>query len=615
MPAWQAHAAGPPPFVKRTRTDQPLGTIAELEASLHRLEGRPYGAYHDLEGAWVFAGFTFILDRAQSDPYAAPSKARIRIPHGSAGFPASMYSSHVRQVAMADYLLRALFANCTSHRFHEKLGSANWSGGKGGQLEVDRPGQQVLERTAVVVDTACIEVRFLVGLPARGRNIMGGFAATVLCKNVPVLVEESLVAGSLDLASMSAHIDCVEDQEALRAQLGGLGLVGFVANGAILPRASGASELPLAPPACVPFESPASQEVELHVPHRGAVRGLGIRRGAIYMCVGGGYHGKSTFLAALSLGSYNHVRGDGREFVSTVDTTYSVGSEDGRAVQKVDISPFITNLPNGTDTGSFSTMNASGSTSCAAALMEAREIGAELLLCDEDSTASNFLVRDAAMQELVPVEPITPLVARAKELVDQTGSTLVLVCGSSSAFLPLAHAVLQLDAYRMLDVTERVQQVLATHQVDMVSASAAPDLFAPDTQSRRARELVLGSLAPPGKTSTRSRILIQYGADQELSLRTIPQLVHTSQTRAIESLLRRWGEGTDLVVKQGLAPAPAIGLRPLVTSLGALMSRDGVEVIMEAGRQDGFLARPRAIDVAAADLTPVNRLRQAQWKR
>ena len=101
---------------------------------------------------------------------------------------------------------------------------------------------------------------------------------------------------------------------------------------------------------------------------------MGIRKG-ITLIVGGGYHGKSTLLKALEAGVYNHIAGDGREFVITDDTAFKLRAEDGRSITGVDISPFIKNLPNKKDTVHFSTEDASGSTSQAANLMEALESG------------------------------------------------------------------------------------------------------------------------------------------------------------------------------------------------------------------------------------------------
>ena len=402
------------------------------------------------------------------------------------------------------------------------------------------------------------------------------------------MVQQALLYSSHNSTHLAQHVHAVEDQEALRDLLPQHGLVAFVPNGALLPRASGASDQPLQ--GCVPFASPPSLQVTLPLPHKGSISGMGLRQGQLCVCVGGGFHGKSTFLAALALGAYNHVPGDGREFVCTTEQVVSIRSEDGRSIQHVDISPFIKNLPNKGNTTSFCTTNASGSTSCAASLMEALEIDAELLILDEDTVASNFLVRDRTMQALVPNEPITPLVAQVRSLVDTTGVTLVLVCGSSSAFLPNADTVLQMDCYEMKDVTQKAQQLCKTLSKEQWPVTMT------SFRAPAPRELQLP--LPGGKTATRHRSVIHIG-DDALNLYAVPQLVHASQTRAIETLLRRWA---------GAVPH-GVRLKALIDSVSGEWDRQGMYYLQDK-HLDGFLARPRKIDLAQA----LNRMRHVSWR-
>ena len=246
----------------------------------------------------------------------------------------------------------------------------------------------------------------------------------------------------------------------------------FVADGSVLPRESGVSAPPMR--GAEPFVSPESLSVELDLPHRGRVRGLGLRRG-VTLIVGGGYHGKSTLLKALQEGVYNHVAGDGRELVITDATAMKLRAEDGRVVQGVDISPFISNLPNGRDTRVFSTEDASGSTSQAASTIEALEAGVRALLIDEDTSATNFMVRDALMEAVVAAdhEPITPFVERVRALWEEQGVSSVIVVGSSGAFFPVADCVVQMDRYRAFDITERVREVCREHGVEALPARSA----------------------------------------------------------------------------------------------------------------------------------------------
>ena len=78
-----------------------------------------------------------------------------------------------------------------------------------------------------------------------------------------------------------------------------------------------------------------------------------------------------------------------------------IRAEDGRSIRDVDISMFIHDLPNGKDTVSFYTEDASGSTSQAANVIEAMEAGTRAFLIDEDTSATNFMIRDELMQRVI----------------------------------------------------------------------------------------------------------------------------------------------------------------------------------------------------------------------
>ena len=248
-------------------------------------------------------------------------------------------------------------------------------------------------------------------------------------------MKRALFHGSLDARQVEAAVHLAEDQEALRARLREEGLVAFVANGAILPRRSGVSDKPLA--GAVPFASPVELERSFDLPHAGRIAGMAVPRG-ITLIVGGGYHGKSTLLEALQSGVYNHIAGDGREFVLADDTAVKLRAEDGRCIRNVDISLFINDLPNGKDTAAFSTENASGSTSQAAGVVEGMEAGCRLFLIDEDTSATNFMVRDEFMQQVISreKEPITPFLERARGLYEQAGASTILVAGQLRRVLP-----------------------------------------------------------------------------------------------------------------------------------------------------------------------------------
>ena len=251
--------------------------------------------------------------------------------------------------------------------------------------------------------------------------------------------------------------DLAEDQQALRDILPKLGLCAFVANGSILPRESGVSARPMKSAVC--FRSPEEMEVEITLPHRGVIRGMGIRKG-ITLIVGGGYHGKSTLLKALEFGVYNHIAGDGREYVITDSTAVKLRAEDGRSIKKTDISMFINDLPNGKDTTHFYTEDASGSTSQAANVVEAMEAKAGVMLIDEDTSATNFMIRDELMQRVIhrDMEPITPFIERIRELYEEEGISTVIVAGSSGAYFHIADCIVQMDRYMPKDITQTAKK-------------------------------------------------------------------------------------------------------------------------------------------------------------
>lgn len=315
------------------------------------------------------------IDHVQGDPFAAPSDVSVVVKHP--GFPEEVLQTRQTRVAAEDLILR-FFGQALNDCAVRGKGS-----GKSGRLSVTRPGQEILERTSCHLSKdGAVRVRFNIGFPANGRRILARELERILFATVPEVVKKSLVYENYTPA-MKEQLDqawkLAMDQTAIREQLKEMDLAAFVADGAILPRESGISQRPMKD--AVAFEAPDSLAVVMETPWRGKIRGLGIRKG-ITLIAGGGYHGKSTLLEALERGVYDHIAGDGRELVITDETAVKSRAEDGRSVQDVNISGFITNLPNGKDTVAFSTEDASGSTSQAAGLAEALEAGAKTLLID-----------------------------------------------------------------------------------------------------------------------------------------------------------------------------------------------------------------------------------------
>ncbi len=559
----------------------------DLRSILRRIDGRGYGAYRDCRGAYAFPWYTLVIDHVQADPFAAPSRVRVRVPAVTAGFPASCTGTKGRQVALRDYLARR-FSAAVDARPRKQRGS-----GKNGRIAIALPGQEILERSSVVVaDDGVVEARFTVGLPARGRTVLGREAEALFFGDIPEIVTESLLYANVDPATLARHVRANEDADHLRASLDALGLVGFVADGSLLPRASGVDDRPLEREKAIPFSSPQSLRISLDLPNRGTVTGMGIPKG-ITLIVGGGFHGKSTLLAALERGVYNHVPGDGRELAVTDASAVKIRADDGRRVENVDISPFITGLPDRRDTRSFSTGNASGSTSQAANIIEALEAGASVLLIDEDTAATNMMIRDRRMQELIADEnePITPFIDRARALCRDAGVSSVLVIGGSGDYFDVADTVIRMGAYRPEDVTEEARSIAARYATGRLThASEGFRPFRhriPDPRSIDARK---------GKHEAKVTAVdlraIRFGL-HEIDLSAVAQIVDPAQTAAIGRAI--------LLARDAMGEERS--LREVIAIVMRAIARGGLDVL--APYPSGDYAAFRPCELAAA----INRLR------
>ena len=540
----------------------------DLRARLRSIDGRGYGAYKDLKGRWDGRRVSLCLDRIQGDPFAAPSKARLLVQ--GHGLPEDLASTRVRRAALCDALLDA-FAEAV-----EALPRVGGSG-KSGRVLVDAGGAEILERTGCALEGDVLELRFRVGLPAKGRRVLGRAASQLLCELLP-RASERVRWEHVDQAAVREHVELAEDHALLQAELEARGLVAFVRDGSILPRESGVSPHPL--PGAVPFESPPSLRVTLPTKHHGEVTGMGLPEG-VTVITGGGFHGKTTLLEALEAGVYPHVAGDGREWVVTRSSAVKVRSEDGRSIAGVDLRPFVRDLPGGRDTAAFSTPDASGSTSLAAAILEALEVGASALLLDEDTCATNLLVADPRMRELVKKEPLTPLVAHVRALHEVHGVSTLLVTGASSEYLAVADRVLLLEDCVPREVTEEARALAGAKPAAGEPLALTPRTIQPRSiDSRRGR-----------RERVRGRGLRELELGEErVDLGAIDQLADPSQVRAIGPILlalRKHAEGATLreALEATMAEVEARGLFALDPSPD--------------------LALPRPFEVAAA----LNRLR------
>ena len=569
-----------------------MHSAEDLSSELKRLDRRGYKAYKDIAGRWDFSNFQLHIDHVQGDPFAAPSRLRVRVPMQVAGFSDDTYHNRSREVGLRDHLTRQFGAAC--RRYARRRGGS----GKSGTIEIDMPGQEVIERTSVIVTDQFVEARFVAGLPAFGRKIAGGLAQTLLIDEVPQIVEHALLFQQLDRSELYRAVETSEDADALRGALADRGLVAFVAEGAVLPRRSGVDERPMDPSEAVAFTSPESFRVEAELPNRGKIRGMGIARG-ISLIVGGGYHGKSTLLNAIEQGVYNHIPGDGREMVVSDPLACKIRAEDGRRIEKTAITPFISNLPYGRDTEAFSSENGSGSTSQAANIIEAIEAGASSLLIDEDTSATNFMIRDHRMQELVAKdrEPITPFIDKVRQLFQERGVSSILVIGGSGDYFDVADHVISMNAYVPADVTAEARRIAEKYRSER--ASEGGERFGRFIE----RAPIPSGIDPSrGKRDVKINIrgprLIDFGTER-IDLTGVEQLIHTGQARAISSAMvsaKRRMDGK-------------LTLRELLDRVMDDIDQRGLDGV--GGNKAGDLVRFRRLELAAA----LNRLRSFQVRQ
>lgn len=557
-----------------------MKTAADLRDLLNRIDHRGYPAYKDTKGSYQFDGYVLSIDHVQGDPFAAPSKVSVHLKGSRAGFPRELYDKAYKRIAVQDYLLRYFGRQVEEYAFKAK------GSGKSGLMSVSRCGQEILERSACQLqeDTGDLVLRMEVGFPANGRTINSRELIKIFFEFLPVCVKKSLYYQALDKRSVQRTADLAEDQNYIREHLEEMGLIAFVADGSVLPRESGVSQRPMR--SAVKFQSPASMKVSMVLPHHGKIEGMGIKKG-ISLIVGGGYHGKSTLLKALELGVYNHIPGDGREFVITDQSAVKIRAEDGRSIKKVDISMFINGLPNGKNTVEFETEDASGSTSQAANVVESIEAGTRLFLIDEDTSATNFMIRDELMQRVVhrDVEPITPFIDRVEELYQKFGISSIIVAGSSGSYFHKADCILQMDKYIPREITAFAKKEAENFPIQ---TEPAPRVQAPSFQrAARPNQSVKGNDRVKIKILGRDAISINKDT---VDLRYVEQLADSEQLMTLGYMLK-YAECRLLDGRRDL--------RAVVDLLEETVEKKGLAAICESSYLPSNLAMPRRQEIFA----------------
>ncbi|KAJ3062119.1 hypothetical protein HDU98_001985, partial [Podochytrium sp. JEL0797] len=314
------------------------------------------------------------------------------------------------------------------------------------------------------------------------------------------------------------------------------------------------------------------------------------------------------------VGVYNHVVGDGREFVVADPLVLKIRAEDGRSITSVDVSPFISNLPFGKDTTTFTTLDASGSTSMAANIQEAIEFGCTGFLFDEDTCATNFLIRDQRMQQLISseMEPITPLISKIRSLYRDLGCSSILVVGGCGSYLDVADTVISMDSYVAKDVTLQAKQIASRlpelhNETRLVRPSRARIFQLPqgpvqdpanndESQPQQPQQPGMFHKGSTTKSAARRTKMITFsGTDVDLG--GLDQLVHLSQSRVIVDSL--------VYLRDVVGTKRSVSVVEGVMMLESLWEREGMEVMNARGGAVGDYARPRGVEVVAA----LNRVR------
>ena len=556
---------------------------AQLKELLHSINRKSYPAYKSLRGAYQFDRYILSIDHVQGDPFASPSHISVKLSHRDTGFPAEYYKDSLTRITLGDFLNRQFEQQVNRYTFRAK------GSGKSGLISVSHCGQEVLARTACEITEKGITARFFIGFPANGRTINSPELEKILFDFLPVCIHKAFFYRNLDPEALRKAICLAEDQAFIRQELKKRSLAAFVSDGAILPRESGISSRPMKN--SVPFISPESLRVSMDLPHRGTITGMGIPCG-ITLIVGGGYHGKSTLLNALELGIYDHISGDGREYVITDPSAQKLRSEDGRFIKDVDISLFINDLPNKKDTLCFSTEDASGSTSQAAGIVESMEAGSKVFLLDEDTSATNFMVRDSFMQRVIcrEKEPITPFLERARDLYEKAGISTILVAGSSGAFFHIADTVIQMDNYHPVDITAVTKKLCQEYPLSDIEA---PTFRLPESHRLMTRATVAPSRHSRPRQPEKLKTKV-HGKDgfslgkTEVDLRYVEQLIDSEQTASLALLLQYASEH----LIDGKRTLPEI-----ITYMDTQLKRQGLSFFSEGSYIPCGYAMPRIQEI------------------
>ncbi|WP_226038579.1 ABC-ATPase domain-containing protein [Aquibacillus saliphilus] len=566
--------------------------MKQLQGLLQQIDGKSYKAYKTIQGRYSFHRYEIMIDYVQGDPFATPSKIRVIIPDAYRKIKELWKNNPSRKYYAEDTIARSVSNAINDNTIHSK------GTGKSGLIAIDAPGQEIIDRSAVSLDPNHVTICLTVGLPANGRRINGKDAEKLFFQAIPKIVTNSIF--TITDEQIEASTKLADQHQSIRKKMEENDWISFIADGSILPRQSGVSNKPLKD--AVPFFSPEINRVTIDLPHQQEpITGMALKKG-ITLIVGGGYHGKSTLLNAMERGVYHHIRGDGREFVLTDPNAVKIRAEDGRQVTTVNISSFISDLPHKQNTTQFQTENASGSTSQAANVVESLEAGASTLLIDEDTSATNFMIRDLRMQELVvkEKEPITPFIDKVKQLKSELDISTILVMGGSGDYFDVADQVIMMDQYNPFNVTDKAKTIANKHP--NTRTMEGNEKFGKVPNRQFLPTSIQMKRGNKSKIQAKNKTTIIMGKT-DISLHYVEQLVDSSQTRLIADIIRFIDENRWLTKNQTLSQ--------LLDKVEAQFDQKGIESFAPFPNQHpGDIARPRRFEIAAT----LNRLRTAKVK-
>jgi len=540
---------------------------------LKEVDGREPVDLTRLLGDYDFNRYVVKITQAPQGTDEIQLPVVVRVTHSVAGFPEKLLSSPIRRTALEDFLTRKLSAAIESQATFDASGTARR------RIILPRPGQKILPRSTIQITDEFTDIRLAMLIPTQRGRIDGIALQSVFFDDLPMIVQEALLYCNMDSTEVESFVGLMEDADDIRQSLAQRGLVGFVGSGAMIDRAPG-TDVPSYESERTLVIDPALQ-ISFDTPHHGSISGVGITSG-VTLILGDMFSGRIELMQALASGIYNHIPGDGREYIVTMPDTVYIASEPGRSVHRVDLGCFLAEQD-------YSSISAGPYHSQAASLIEALEVGARVIIMDESDSCPGFFGGDDRVQSLLGErEGIASLASRARQLAQELGvSTIIGGHAAVASFIPIADTILSIKDGVITNITKEAKASLSS----IPEPSVPPYDFTQLIET--ARWVIPSSIdASVGRmdgvihvedtgTVTFGRYTIRLGithqvADIQQTL-TLGLIIEYARQRYLDK------------------PRP---LRELLDLVERDLSTEGLEQITREVRGD--LARPRRYEIAAA---------------